>query len=479
MSLIQKIAYNTGVQISGKLVSTALGIAAVMIMTRTLGAEQFGWYATAAGFLQFVGLFSDFGFTVTTSNMLSEPRFDKDRLLHTLFTWRLLTAIIFNGLAPVIFLFLPYPETLKNAVIALSLSFFAVALSQVFFGYYQVKLRAGTLVTAEIFGRAVLVAGTALVAYFGLGLMPIIWIISGAAILNLIYLWVNAPAVRLCFDHEISRAIYTKIWPNASAVLLNSFYTQGDRVILPLFVAPATVGLYGAAYRVLDIIIQISALIMGLLMPLITTAYASGDRMEFQKRCNLSLNLTALIVLPMLAGGVALSEPIMRFVGGQEFGASGPILQILLIAVLGVCFSMVFGHINLAINRQRQALWIYGSDALLSVAGYLVFIPRYGIGGALAVTVFSQIYAGLMLAALAYRAGKLSLNFLPFVKIILASAIMAGALYFTPPYNLAVKILIGAAVYAGAVAALKIVSLETIKAILAKSPVVIEPANEV
>ncbi|OGH88368.1 MAG: hypothetical protein A3J93_04935 [Candidatus Magasanikbacteria bacterium RIFOXYC2_FULL_42_28] len=479
MSLIRQIAYNTGVQISGKLLSTALGIAAIMIMTRTLGAEQFGWYATATGFLQFVGLFSDFGFTVTTSNMLSEPRFDKTRLLNTIFSWRLLTALIFNGLAPFIFLFLPYPAELKYAVFTLSLSFFAIALSQIFFGYYQAKLRAGTLVVGEIFGRTALVIGTALVAYFGLGLMPIIWLISGAAILNLIYLWSNAPAVRLCFDREISRALYTKIWPNASAVLLNSFYLQGDRVILPMFVAQTTVGLYSAAYRVLDIIIQISALTMGLLMPLITTAYMSGDRLEFQKRCNLSLNLTALITLPMLAGGMALAEPIMRFVGGAEFGASGPILRVLMLAVFGVCLGMVFGHINLAINRQRQALWIYGSDALLSIIGYFIFIPRYGITGALTVTIFSQIYAGILLMALAYRAGKLSLNFLPLTKIILASALMAGALYFTPPYNLAIKILIGIAVYGASVVALEIISWETVKAILAKSPVVIKPANEV
>jgi len=57
----------------GKAISTALGLAAVMIMTRSLGVEKFGWYATTVGFLQFVGILSDFSFMLNTGNMLSEP----------------------------------------------------------------------------------------------------------------------------------------------------------------------------------------------------------------------------------------------------------------------------------------------------------------------------------------------------------------------------------------------------------------------
>jgi len=85
MSLTKSIAKNTIIQIIGKAVSTLLGLVAVAIMTRALGAEKFGWYITATGFLQFVGIFSDFGFTVLTAKMLSEPEFDKPKLLNNLF----------------------------------------------------------------------------------------------------------------------------------------------------------------------------------------------------------------------------------------------------------------------------------------------------------------------------------------------------------------------------------------------------------
>src|SRR3989339_1806538 len=126
-SLARSIAKNTAVQIVGKVISTMLGLVAVGIMTRHLGVEKFGWYVTATGFLQFVGIFSDFGFTITTANMLSEPKFDKEKLLNNLFTLRIATAALFQGIAPLIFLFFPYPIEVKIAVAITSLSFFAIS----------------------------------------------------------------------------------------------------------------------------------------------------------------------------------------------------------------------------------------------------------------------------------------------------------------------------------------------------------------
>jgi len=58
---MKSVAQNSGIQIFSKLLSTVLGLIALAIMTRALGAEKFGWYITAAAFMQFVGIFIDFG----------------------------------------------------------------------------------------------------------------------------------------------------------------------------------------------------------------------------------------------------------------------------------------------------------------------------------------------------------------------------------------------------------------------------------
>ncbi|MBU1895837.1 oligosaccharide flippase family protein, partial [Patescibacteria group bacterium] len=80
MSVTKKIAHNTMVQIVGKIFSTVLGLVALGMMTRYLGAEQFGWYITTIAFLQFVGILIDFGLIPVTAQMMSEPKFDKIKL---------------------------------------------------------------------------------------------------------------------------------------------------------------------------------------------------------------------------------------------------------------------------------------------------------------------------------------------------------------------------------------------------------------
>ncbi|HLD34999.1 MAG TPA: polysaccharide biosynthesis C-terminal domain-containing protein, partial [Patescibacteria group bacterium] len=265
---------------------------------------------------------------------------------------------------------------------------------------------------------------------------------------------------------EISRALLKKIWPVAVAVIFNAFYLQGDRVILPLYVSETEVGLYGAAYRVLDIVAQISAMAMGIMLPLIAYSWSRQEHSEFKKRAQMGFELVALILLPLVTGAIVLAKPIMLFVAGEEFASAGPILALLILAALGITLGMVFGHISLAINKQRQVLWVYISDAILSVAGYFFFIPRFGLYGAVYVTVFSEFYAGFMLLIMSSYYSRFFPGLTNFFKIILASLVMGFVIYLLPPLHIIPSILIGGIIYALLIFILRVVSKQTILEIL-------------
>ena len=466
MSLTRSIAKNTTIQIVGKSVSTLLGLIAVAIMTRALGVEKFGWYVTATGFLQFIGIFSDFGFTIITAKMLSEPEFEKRQLLNNLFTWRFITALFFQGLAPLLILLFPYPVEVKIAVAIMSLSFFAISLNNIFIGYCQSTLKMSIQITGEILSRIALVIGLILIASKNYGFLPAMGIITLASIIYTFYLWLKSPGVKFAIDSVISKTIFNKIWPTAIAVIFNTFYLQGDRVILPLYVSQTDVGLYGAAYRILDIITQSVAMIMGIMMPLVAFAWSRNLTEEFKKRYQTSLDLVALLLIPMMVGIVVLATPIMVLVGGPEFAGSGRILQFLSIAIIGISFGNIFGYIAIAINRQRQTLWIYISDAVLTTIAYFIFIPRYGIYGAAGVSIFSELYAGLLLMLLSNHYANFTPRFKALGKIILASAIMGIAIYKLQPANIVFSIILGVAVYTVLILLFKVVSKETIKEIV-------------
>ncbi len=466
MTLKKQIAHNTLIQLGGKILSTLLGLITVFVMTRSLGVDKFGWYVTAVGFLQFVGIFCDFGFIITTANMLSEPRFEQKKLLDTLFTWRLITAAIFQGGAPFLFLLFPYPAEVKIAVAIISVSFFAIGVSNVFTGYYQQQLKTYINTIGELIGRVVLLAGVLMLARLDAKFLPMMTLISVASTLNAIYLYYKMPSVHISFDKEISRALFIKIWPTALCVIFNSFYLQGDRVILPLYASSSDVAFYGASYRVLDIIIQMSALIMGIMAPLLAYSWSRANLDEFKQRLQMAFDLVSIFLIPTMLGAIALSGKIMTFVGGVEFAGAGKILSYLSLAIFGICFGMVFGYTALAIDKQKQAVWVYLIDAVLSVIGYFIFIPRFGIYGAAGVTIFSEFFAGLCLLAIVCYHSRFIPRLTALTKIIFASLIMYLTITrFQTPHVL-ISIIIGGTIYTLLILLLKVVSRATIREII-------------
>lgn len=462
MSQTKQIYQNTLIQLVGKIISTILGLAVVAIMTRSLGVEKFGWYATATGFLQFIGIFCDFGFTVVSSNMLSRPDFDKKSLLNNLFTLRLITAILFQGLLPITILFFPYPLEIKLAVAITALSFINVSLNQVFIAVMQTKLQMHLQSIGEIIGRIVLVLGALFVAKNNFGFLPMMAIITVSSCFYTGYLWYKSEAVKLQIDKQISKAIFIQLWPTALAVIFNAIYLQGDRVILPLYVPQTDVAFYGAAYRVLDIVIQVSSMIMGIMTPLLAFAWSRNIMEDFKKNAQLSFDLLMTLLIPMVFGAFILAEPIMRFVAGADFSGAGKILQILIISIFGVCFGMVFGHLSLAINKQKQVFWIYFTDAILSLIGYFIFIPKFGMYGAAYVTIFSEFYAGALLLLMAYRYSNFFPKLTTLLKIVFLSLLMAILLYTLREEHLLILISAAALFYILGAITLKIFSRDSL-----------------
>lgn len=471
MSLDTRIAQNTFLQLGGKIISTILGAIATLLMVRSLGAEQFGWYITASSFLQFTGIISDFGFTLTTTNLISEGVYNKQKILNTTFTLRFFSALLFQILAPLLFILFGHSTSINHAVIITTISFFALALNQVFVGYFQATLKNYLHMIGEVIGRITLVIGITLVIVFKQGFVPMMWAITVASIIYTIFLLLKLPRLRFEYDKHIGAAFLKKTWPVALSIVFNAIYLQGDRVLLPFFVSQREVGLYGAAYKLLDFVIQCAALLMGIMLPLLTASWAKQNFETFKKYFHNSFLLVALILFPAVVGSIVLGNPLMRIIGGADFSESGAILQILSVAIIGICFGMIGGHTLLALNKQRISLYIFGSNACLSLIGYIICIPRFGIWGAAGVTIFSECYAGLALCASAAYYAKQRLPFVRLGKILLASLGMGIVLYYFSYLPLFLSLLLGIGVYSGLVLLLQVIPIPLIREVLSSKKI--------
>ncbi|MFA7245186.1 MAG: flippase [Candidatus Magasanikbacteria bacterium] len=469
MSLVKQVAHNTFFQMAGKIISTVLGLVAIAMMTRYLGVEKFGWYITTISFLSVIGILIDFGMTPLTAQMLSENKQEQEKIFNNLITFRFFSALFFLTIAPLTSLLLPYPSIVKVAIFFTAISFFSIALNQVFIGFLQEKLKMQIQALGEIIGRVILVLGLVIGIYYQSNFLNIMFIIilASLAYTLTLYLYINKiNKIKFEFDKIIWRQIIIKMWPIAIAIIFNVIYLKGDILILSYFASQAEVSIYGAAYRVIDIVVQTAMMIMGIMLPLLAASWAQNNKEEFQKRYQMSVNSMMLVAIPMFTGLFLLSHEIMILVAGNKFFLSGDALQILSLAVFGVFWAGIFGHLAVAVNLQKKVLWVYITNAFLTLIGYMIFIPKYGMYGAAWMTVFSEWYAAIMLTLVAQKNIKEKLNFVFLIKVILSSAVMGLAIIWWKNLPIIILIILAALVYFVMILVSKAISKEQLKELL-------------
>lgn len=456
MRLSTKVAYNTIIQIASKIIATALGLIAIAVMARYLGREGFGQYTTIVTFLSFFGIIADLGLTLITVQMISQPNVDENKILSNLFSLRLISAVVFLGIAPLMVIFFPYEPIIKLGVAIASLSFFFIALNQILTGLFQKNLRMDKVSIAEVASKIILAAGVILVYYLDLGLLNMLVAAVAASAVNFLlhYLFSRRFArIKLCFDFAVWREIAKKSWPLAITIIFNLIYLKTDTLLLSLIKRPseigiiAEVGVYGAAYRVIDVLITVPFMFAGIILPILTARWAKGEKQGFNNVLQKSFDMMAMFAIPLVVGAQFTAKDIMVLVAGSDFEASGPILQVL-IAAAGIIFlGCMFAHAIIALDKQKKIIGFYVFTAVTAVIGYLILIPRYSYFGAAWVTIYSELAIALASFYLVWKYSKFLPNLKSIAKILGASLVMAGLLYLISGWNLFIVLALATAVY--------------------------------
>lgn len=451
MKLSSQIAYNTTIQIIGKAISTLLGLAAVAIMARYLRQAGFGQYTVVFTFLSFFGIIADFGLTLVTSQMISRPEADQENLLNNLFSLRLVSAVIFLGLAPLTVLFFPYAPIIKLGVAVASLSFFFTALSQILVGFFQKNLTMAIVAAAEVISRIILLGGVILTAYFNFGLLGIIIVTVIASFLSFImHYWFSRRYIRITWriDLKVWREIIVKSWPLGVTIFLNLIYLRADILFLSLLKSQNEVGVYGATYKVIDVLTSLPFMFAGLILPILTAAWSAKNFANFNRVMQKSFAAMIIVAIPLIIGAQLTARPLMLLIAGGDFAQSGQILKILILAIGFIFIGCLLAHAVIALDKQKNIIGAYVFTALTSLAGYLIFIPRFSYYGAAWVTVYSEFAIAAFSLYIVIKHSQFRPKITIVFQSLAASLIMGLSIYLLiGRLNLILVILIAGIIY--------------------------------
>ncbi|NCB20754.1 MAG: flippase [Clostridia bacterium] len=435
MNLKKRIFDNTLVQVIGKVLATSLNLFAFSIMTRELGQSGFGEYTTVITFLSFFAIFADLGLTLVTVQMLGENKEKETRTLGNLFGLRLLSSIIFISLAPILVIFFDYSDGIKLGVLIAAASFIFNALNQIMVGLFQTRLKMSRVAWAETLSRVIMLLGVILSVKLNWGLngMLATTTISSLASFVMHFIFARQFAhIKPLFEPSQWKHIMKLSWPLAITIAFNLIYLKADTLILSLFKSQAEVGLYGAAYKIIDVLSSLPFMFAGVILPLMVIAWQKKDHLKFNNLLQKSFDVLAIAAIPMVVGAQFLADDIMVLVAGHDFIGASNIFRLLILAIAAIFLGNMMSHAVIAVKKQKKIIWIYVLTSITSLIGYLILIPKFSYYGAAVITIYSESLIAILTGIYICRYLKFKLNFKGLLKAILASFIMSIFLYFKP-----------------------------------------------
>jgi len=469
MSLSRRIALNTILQIAARSLGIFFGIIAFSMMTRYLGQDGFGAFTTITSFLLFFGFAADLGLYVVTIQILSENNQDQQKNFSNLLAYRLVTSTFFIALAPLVALAFPYPDEIKWGIALTASSYWFSSFIQFFTALFQTHIRMEVPSSADILSKVIMIGMLALTLHYEWGLAGVLWsLILNNALQCAIVVGASVKYVRLSirFDWDVWREIVHRSWPIALSIILNIIYLKADTIILSLYRSQADVGLYGAAYRVIEVLIALPFLFIGLTLSSFARSWSQGDMAAFTRYYQKSFDFLLMCALPLTVGAYFLGTRGMVLLSGESFRESGEILKVLVIAATIVFLSAFYGNLINIIGKQRVMVWGYFASAIIGMTAYFLFIPTYGFWAAAWATVATECIILIISATIVTRATRIWPSWVTGAKIALCTALMGAVFFITQPLPFVAQTLLGIVAYAVLLYASGVVTKEMLSSLV-------------
>ncbi|MDR3558849.1 MAG: flippase [Candidatus Pacebacteria bacterium] len=432
MRVARKIAYNVLVSSVSKIASTVLALVSLMFITRYLGVSGFGEYATVLAFFSFFAALLDLGLYSISTREISRPGADEEKIMGNIFTLNIVSSLAIIVIAPILVLFFPYPQEVKNAIIIVAGAYLFSTGYQVLNGVFQKNLAMDRVAIAELLGRILQVALTIAAVKLKLDFT---WIIA-SVLFYMIFTFVLVIAwsrkyirIRPQFDFIYWKNFLKESYPMGLSAIITFLYFKADTILLSVMKSSADVGVYNGAYKVMENITFFPSMLVGLVFP-IMAANIFSDRAQFENVSNKTFKVLLVVAIPLVVGTLFLSQGIVQLIGGAGFSQSAVVLRILIFALACIFFSNLSNAILISGNLQKKLMTVLAVAAVLNIGANLILIPRYSYMAAAYMSFLTELF---VLVATFYLVAR-KLDYFPKLEqirgILSAGLVMGLFLYF-------------------------------------------------
>ena len=300
-----------------------------------------------------------------------------------------------------------------------------------------IQLKNDRIVVGDILGKVCTTVGILYCSYAKLGVVAIALVYLAGACVNFssdLYFGLRdvRPSLRH-LDVGYMRKILRLSLPIGLAGVLGTIYFRADGFLLSLFRSSGEVGLYGVAYKIVELTMTLPVVFMAAVFPLLAAARDTPGRVDALTQRAVSFLQT--MAAPAVVGVAILAPELARLLGGTPFERAWKPLAILMFGNYFVFTSLPYNCALLISDRQAFLARVAALALVANVLLNLAAIPLFGVTGAAWSVVATEVLIQTLLKR-SYRAMTGSRTSPPKQALTLVNAAAMGAVVFAVRHGL-------------------------------------------
>jgi O-antigen/teichoic acid export membrane protein len=215
--------------------------------------------------------------------------------------------------------------------------------------------------------------------------------------------------------------------PLGGTMALVIIFHYANNLIVQTYLGIAALGIFWAAYRLLDLATQIPALLITVYLPRLTR-FAGSNSVVARREALVFARVHMVIGFFLAAYTCAEAPAIIGVLYGSKYAGAAPLLRIMSIAMLFLFAICGYNNCLLAFGKDWVMLRAVIANTLVTIGGGLWLVPRRGLWGAALVVACTDL-TGWLVSLPYYRKTIGAIQFSAWIRPLLGAACIVGSCF--------------------------------------------------
>lgn len=429
-----------------------------MQVQHRVGQSEYGLYFTLLNLCYIFQIINDFGLNLLHNTETAKAGRIRIERFYQILRLKILLACFYSFFIAIAAILLGYASywqlliwlVINNILVSLIL---VIRASLSGLGFYRKE----AIISVMDKALMILLCGTLLLSFAGFDIMWFVWAQTASLVITvLVGIWMT---MKYIDRNQTSVAlsplviVFKDALPYTIATLLMFIYSRSDSILIEKLMDDGTynVGIYAAAFRLLDAVNMIAFLFSPLLIPMY--ARLMNNRGETLQLLRLSGGMMIFMTAAISFVGFWWGESIMHALYPDANETWVLAFRILILTHIPIGLMYVYGSYLTAVGELGKQNRLFIFSVIISILLNVFVIPRWGVAGAAITSLITQSFTtlGLILIGHFHRKDVINLRRIMAIFLYLLVLVAAGWILTSMSFPWVIEILmfIGIALTAG------------------------------